>query len=266
MSEIASHMHPAMAGASETPEPAAPPAQATPRPAAAVPLEATPAAKPKVEKPGLREAGDTPVSDLTAFLVTVVLQSSRATLEALGLGHPVRLPIAVVVWFVTTVFLGLPTVHLAEPSLEDVFRYGNWTHAAWVAAVVEVSGLFIFQVLRSGPLVSKARQRVPQFGIQTLLARGEALYWTEIKSAEALKEWMERVKAWTGECELELTETISAAAADGFRRPSVIQVYKHRQRFNDAHNGWLDLLSKRLDALRELSRGFKKTKRFVQDP
>ena len=253
MSEIASELPSALAG------PVDPPVQVSPPPA-------VPAAAPAEPAP-IKEAGDAPVSDSTAFLVTVALQSSRATLEAVGFGHPARIPIALVVWLVTTVFLGLPNVNLDQPTWDEILRYGNWAHAGWVAAIVEVSGLFIFQVLHAARLVSKARQRVPQLGVQALLAGGEALYWTEVKSAEELKDWMERVKAWTQESERVLTETISAAAADGFRRPSVIQVYKHRQRFNDAHNGWLDLLAKRLDALRDLSRGLKtRPKRFVQDP
>jgi hypothetical protein len=261
MSEIASELPSAFAGPAERPAPAA--SAAAPAPAAPAPAPAEAPAEPD----RIQEAGDTPWSDGFAFLVTVALQSARATLEAVGFGHPTRIPIALVVWLVTTIFLGLPTVNLTQASWETIFRYGNWTHASWVAATVEISALFIVQVLRSGPLVSKARHRVPQLGVQALLARGEALYWTEVQTAEGLKDWMDQVKAWTQECERELTETISAAAADAFRRPSVIQVYKHRQRFNDAHNGWLDLLSKRLDALRDLSRGFKhKSKRFVQDP
>jgi len=261
MSEIASELPSAFAGPVEPPDQAAPPTAAP----MAAPVPA-PAAAP-AEPARIKAAGETPWSDRGAFLFTVALQSARATLEALGFGHPARIPIALVIWLVTTVFLGLPTVKMAEPTWQEVLRYGNWTYAAWVAAVVEVSALFIFQVLWAGPLVSRARRRVPQLGVQALLAGGEALYWTEVQSAEELKDWMERVKAWTQESERELTETISAAAADGFRRPSVIQVYKHRQRFNDAHNGWLDLLSKRLDALRDLSRGLKpRSKRFVQDP
>ena len=261
MSEIASEFHPALVGSAE---PQAPAAQAAPAPASA---PAIAAAAPPAEPEAVKEAGETPVTDGFAFLVMVALQSSRATLEALGFGHPARIPIALVVWFVSTIFLGLPTVRLDEPTLQDILLYGNWTHAAWVAAVVEVSGLFIFQVFFSGNVVARARRRVPALGVQAMLARGESLYWTEVKSAEELKDWMERVKAWTQECERELTETISAAAADGFRRPSVIQVYKHRQRFNEAHNGWLDLLAKRLDALRILGHGLKpRSKRFVQDP
>ena len=256
MSEIASELPSAFAG------PADPPASA---PLPAPPVAAAPAAP--AEPARVKAAGEAPLSDGSAFLVTVVLQSARATLEALGFGHPARIPIVLVIWIVTTIFLGLPTVKLADPTWQEVLRYGRWTYAGWVAAIVEVGGLFIFQLLWAGPLVSRARRRVPQLEVQTQLARGEALYWTEVHSAEELKTWMEGVKAWTQESERVLTETISAAAADGFRRPSVIQVYKHRQRFNDAHNGWLDLLSKRLDALRDLSRGLKtKPKRFVQDP
>lgn len=206
-------------------------------------------------------------SDRFAFLFAVLLQAATGTVEALGFGHPLRLPAALVVWLVTFCFLGLPTVHIAHASWGEVIRYGNWGGAAWLAALLEVGGVFLYQVLRSGPMVSKAMKHVPQMGVQALLSRGDALYRAEIRSPEDLKSWMERVRAWTEMCERELTESVSAQAADAFRRPSVIQVFKHRQRFNDVHNGWLDLLAKRLDALRSLSgRLTPGKKRLLEEP
>ena len=206
-------------------------------------------------------------SDGFAFLFAVLLQAATGTVEALGFGHPLRLPAAMVVWLITFCFLGLPTVHLAHASWGEVIRYGNWGGAAWLAAMIEVGGVFIFQLLRSGTMVSKAMKHVPQMGVQALIGRGEALYQAEVRTADELKAWMERVRAWTETCERELTESVSAQAADAFRRPSVIQVYKHQQRFNDVHNGWLDLLAKRLDALRNLSGRLKPgKKRFSDEP
>lgn len=203
-------------------------------------------------------------SDPFAFLFAVLLQSCVGTLEALGFRHPLRIPAVLLVWAVTCAFLGLPTWVLDDLTWKNVVEFGNWRKAAWLAAVLEVGGLFIFQVLFSGPRMANARRRVPLLGVETLISRGEALYWMRISSDVALKGWMERVKAWTALCERELSETISPAEADTFRRPSVIQVYKHQQRFNETHNGWLDLLAKRLDALRGLTGRLKPKKHFVE--
>jgi len=234
-----------------------------PVPASHPPAIAAVAAPPSGVEP-LRAAS---WSDRFAFLFAVLLQAATGTVEALGFGHPLRLPAAIVVWLITFCFLGLPTVHLAHASWGEVIRYGNWGGAAWLAAMLEVGGVFLFQVLRSGNMVSKAMKHVPQMGVQALISRGDALYQSEVRTNDELKAWMERVRAWTELCERELTESVSAQAADAFRRPSVIQVYKHRQRFNDVHNGWLDLLAKRLDALRSLSGRLRPGKRrFSEEP
>ena len=236
------------------------PARPEAPPAAPTPTATTVAPEPEPVRPS-------GWSDRFAFIFAVLLQAATGTVEALGVGHPLRLPAAIVVWLITLCFLGLPTVHLAHASWGEVIRYGNWSGAAWLAALIEVGGVFIYQVLRSGSTVSKAMKHVPQMGVQSLLSRGDALYRAEVRTADELKAWMERVRAWTETCERELTESVSAQAADAFRRPSVIQVYKHQQRFNDVHNGWLDLLAKRLDALRSLSGKLKpgKKKFFVED-
>jgi hypothetical protein len=230
------------------------------------PTEPEPDVTPASGPPDQRPAGRSPVADAFAFFVAVFTTACRGTLEALGWGYPLRIPVVVVVWMVTCAWLGLPRWVLNDPSWRDIYEYGEWRRAAWVAAIVEVGGLFIFQVIFAGPRVARARQAVPQVGIATLLRRGEALYATTIASDNELKAWMERVKTWTALCERELSETLSPQEADAFRRPSVIQVYKHQQRFNDTHNGWLDLLSKRLDALRNLSVRLRPTKHLVQDP
>jgi len=235
------------------PKPPAP----TPGPTA---IEVAPAAVPATLR-------DPTWSDRFAFLFAIVLQAATGTVETLGFGHPLRLVFAIVVWLIILCFLGLPTVHLAQGTWAEFIRYGNWGGAAWLAAIIEVGGVFLFQVLRSGPLVSKAMKHVPQMGVQALISRGDALYQAQVSSPEELKAWMARVRAWTELCERELTESVSPQAADAFRRPSVIQVYKHQQRFNDVHNGWLDLLAKRLDALRHLSGRLKPGKqRFSDEP
>ena len=205
-------------------------------------------------------------SDPFAFLMAILLQACGATIEALGFRHPLRIPAVLLVWGTTTLFLGLPTWVLSDPTLENIRRYGNWKRAAWVAAVVEVGALFIFQVIFSGPRLARARKHVPLLGVATLISRGETLYWMRITNEVALKGWMERVKAWTSLCERELAETISPQEADAFRRPSVIQVHKHQQRFNEAHNGWLDLLAKRLDVLRGVTGKLKPKKHYTEAP
>jgi hypothetical protein len=230
-----------------------------------VPTAAGPTAAHVEEPPPAKPEGTSHWSDPFAFLFTVLLQSCIATLEALGFRHPLRIPAVLLIWGVTTAFLGLPIWVLSDLTWENVIKYGNWRHAAWLAAVIEVSALFIFHVLFSGPRVAMARHRVPALGVATLISRGESLYWMRISSDIALKGWMERVRNWTALCERELTETLSSQDADAFRRPTVIQVYKHQQRYNEVHNGWLDLLAKRLDVLRSISGRFKPKKRFVEE-
>ncbi|HZM00165.1 MAG TPA: hypothetical protein VFD43_07940 [Planctomycetota bacterium] len=198
-----------------------------------------------------------------AFLIAVLAQAATATLEAIGLRHPLRLPVALAVWFVTWIFLGLPTVILAEPDWSDVVRYGNWRNAAGLAALLELGGLFIFHLLWAGPTVLRARRGSGLLDLPALVARGDELYRTELAGEEELSPWMEQVKAWTALCERELADWVSPDAADAFRRPTVMQVARHHQRLNDVHNAWLDLLAKRLEVLRALARAPRSRRRVA---
>jgi len=190
-----------------------------------------------------------------AFLAAVLLQAAGSTLEAIGLRHPLRFPVALGTWFLITLFLGLPKVVLTNPSVSDIIRYGDWASAARMAAFLGFAGLFIFQLLRAGSLVSKAGRQLHQIGARALLGRGEALFRAQIGSDEELARWMESVKAWTEQGERELLASLSAEAADAFRRPVVSQVSRHHQRFNEVHDGWLNLLARRLAVLRGLADG-----------
>jgi hypothetical protein len=194
------------------------------------------------------------VERAAAFALAVLLDAASQTLEWLGLTRPQRLPFSLACFGLLFFLLGLPPDWMDAPFGGRVMELGAWdTGTAGRAFMVQLAATFAMRLVLARPRVRAARDDAPSQTRRRLIEQGDELLAQPVTSAQELQAWVERHDAWLRRATLELAESHSAAAADRVRSASTDEPVHFRHAFSAVHDGWLNLLARRIEYIGTLT-------------
>jgi hypothetical protein len=196
---------------------------------------------------------DATVERPLVFPLAVVLRACIETLEAIGWRHRRRIPIALLAFLVPFFYLGLPEKWMQAQSLEQLLYYGRWGLAAQLVLSLELGGLLLFKLITLVPRMARERRLVGVVRLQDLHADGEVLFHAEVRSSLEFAGWQDRLQHWFLEVEQELQTHFPPQAVKAFHSVPVGNLTRYRHGFDEEHDGWLNLLDRRLQVLRWLA-------------
>jgi hypothetical protein len=189
-----------------------------------------------------------------AFALAVLLDAASQTLEWLGLTRPRRLPFSLACFGLLFFLVGLPPDWMDAPFGGRVMELGDWDAGTAVRAfMVQFAATFAMRLVLARPRVRGARDDAPSQTRRRLIEQGDELLAEPVRSAPELQAWIERHDAWLRLAMIELAESHSAAVADRLRSATTDEPVHFRHAFNAVHDGWLDLLARRIEYLGTLT-------------
>jgi hypothetical protein len=188
------------------------------------------------------------------FLLACVLDAITQTIEWMGFTRLRRLPLSLAVFCTIFFFLGLPRGWVDDPFGGRVLELGHWSAPiAWRAFWVQLTATFALRIVLARPRLQQAGSLLPSQVRGRLIEHADELLASNVLSAEELLYWIEQHDAWLRRALAELTACHSKDVADRLRAVATDKPVQFRHAYNPVHNGWLNLLGRRIDFLRTLS-------------
>jgi hypothetical protein len=228
------------------------PSPAPPPPVSAVGRDSRPQVRLRETPPAPRPARG--IERAVAFAAAILLDAASQTLEWMGLTRLRRLPGALACFGALFYFLGLPKGWTDAPFGGRVFELADWgPHTALRAFLVQLAATFAMRLVLALPRMRHAHGEVPSQTRRRLIERADELLASPIRDAHELQFWIEQHDAWLHQARVDLAESHSQDVADRLRSVATDKPVQFRHAFNPVHDGWLNLLARRIEYLRGLT-------------